>query len=69
MGAGGRAWTALKGIYKEDVEDLYQDLLIESFEETEQEYLTEGMLSKVGGAIVSFIKRMIMKLWEKLIKL
>ena len=65
-GAGGRAWTALKGIYKEDVEDLYQDLLIESFEETEQEYLTEGMLSKVGGAIVSFIKRMIMKLWEKL---
>ena len=66
MGLAVVRWTALKGIYKEDVEDLYQDLLIESFEETEQEYLTEGMLSKVGGAIVSFIKRMIMKLWEKL---
>jgi hypothetical protein len=75
-GVGGRSWTALKGIVSEEKEfnfSTLDNLIEESYEETTQKLITEGILDRVGGAIkkgVSFLKsfvtRMLSNLWEKI---
>jgi len=62
-GQGGSSWTAMKAIYKESVDDILGDMLIEAYEETETDILVEGIIS---NSIVSFLKRMITKIWEKI---
>lgn len=78
-GAGKATWTALKGIVSEEKimnESYFPDidnLIEESYEETNQELITEGISSRIGGSLrkgmdflKSFVTRMLSKLWEKI---
>jgi len=79
-GTGGRAWTALKGIYKEprkEETEILDDIISESIVETEQEFLDEGMFSSLlqkGKKITSglikkvrvWIKKFLSKVWQKI---
>tara|TARA_B100002003_G_C14142611_1_gene549364 strand:+ start:1078 stop:2508 length:1431 start_codon:yes stop_codon:yes gene_type:complete len=76
-GAGGSAWTALKGIFKEENE-LYDDpldkMIDESFHEAECELLSEGFMDRVKGGVakfkqstlIKFISIGLKKLWNKI---
>ena len=64
-GTGGSAWTALKGIYKEEHE-VIDDIITESIEETDKEILEEGILSKVTKTIKNWVIKFLKKVWEKI---
>ena len=64
-GTGGRAWTALKGIYKEENEIL-DDIITESIEETDREMLTENVFRRALSAIKNWITRFLSKVWNKI---
>ena len=70
-GTGGRAWTALKGIYKENY-DLEQ-MIEESMQETDQQLLNEGLFSRgkkfIGQTmrvVTKWIKIFLQKVWNKI---
>ena len=70
-GTGGRAWTALKGIYKENY-DLEQ-MIEESMQETDQQLLSEGLFSRgkkfIGQAmrvVTKWIMIFLQKVWNKI---
>ena len=80
-GTGGSAWTALKGIYKEENEIL-DDIITESIVETDQEFefLGEGVFDLVRGAVTKgkkitgniakkiqdWVKKFLIKVWNKI---
>ncbi len=64
-GTGGNAWTALKGIYKEE-NDILDNIISESITETDKEILNEGLFSKAVDKVKSWISKFINKVWEKL---
>tara|TARA_Y100000310_G_scaffold267170_1_gene279037 strand:+ start:28 stop:1488 length:1461 start_codon:yes stop_codon:yes gene_type:complete len=70
-GTGGRAWTALKGIYKENY-DLEQ-MIEEAMQETDQQLLSEGLFSRgkkfIGQAmrvVTKWIMIFLQKVWNKI---
>jgi len=67
-GTGKRAWTALKGIYKEETVNL-DDILEESAKETDKEFLEEGIFSRAVKSIKTWFVRFLKKVWEKIKKL
>ena len=64
-GTGGSAWTALKGIYKEE-NDILDDIISESIIETDKEILNEGLFSKVVDTVKNWISKVLNKVWEKI---
>ena len=64
-GTGKDAWSALKGIYKEEKVNL-DDLITESIEETDKEFLRENLFSKIGKTIKDWVFRFLKKVWEKI---
>ena len=64
-GTGGRAWTALKGIYKEE-NDILDDIITESIEETDKEFLEENIFSRAVKAVKSWFLKFINKVWNKI---
>ena len=66
-GTGGQAWTALKGIYKEEMVNL-DDIISESIDETDKEFLEEGLFSKVVKTVKNWITRLLKKVWDKIKK-
>ena len=66
-GTGGSAWTALKGIYKEETINL-DDIISESIDETDQEFLEEGLMSGSIKVVKSWITRLLKKIWAKMKK-
>ena len=66
-GTGKRAWTALKGIYKEEKINL-DDIIAESIDETDKEFLEEGLFSKVVKTVKNWITRLLKKVWDKIKK-
>jgi hypothetical protein len=64
-GTGGRAWTALKGIYKEENETL-DNIITESILETDKEILQEGIFSRAVKTIKNWISRFLNKVWNKI---
>jgi len=64
-GTGGRAWTALKGIYKEENEIL-DDIITESIVETDKELLEEGILGRAVKVVKNWILRFLNKVWNKI---
>ena len=64
-GTGGRAWTALKGIYKEENEIL-DNIITESIRETDKEILQESVFSKAVKVVKSWISRFLNKVWNKI---
>lgn len=64
-GTGKAAWTALKGIYKEENEIL-DDIITESIEETDKEILEEGILSKVTKTLKNWVMKFLKKVWDKI---
>jgi len=75
-GVGGRSWTALKGIVGEEKKfnfSALNNLIEESYNETTQELITEGILDKATNTVKkgtsflkSFLARMLSNLWEKI---
>ena len=66
-GTGGDAWTALKGIYKEETINL-DDIISESIDETDKEFLEEGLFSKAVKTVKNWITRLLKKVWDKIKK-
>ena len=66
-GTGGQAWTALKGIYKEEMVNL-DDIIAESIDETDKEFLEEGLFSKAVKTVKNWIIRLLKKVWDKIKK-
>ena len=66
-GTGGSAWTALKGIYKEEKINL-DDLIAESIDETDKEFLEESLFSKAVKTVKNWIIRLLKKVWDKIKK-
>ena len=64
-GTGKAAWTALKGIYKEEHE-VIDDIITESMEETDKEILEEGILSLATKTIKNWVIKFLKKVWEKI---
>ena len=64
-GTGGRAWTALKGIYKEENEIL-DDIITESITETDKEFLKENILKRAINAVKSWVSKFLNKVWNKI---
>ena len=64
-GTGKQAWTALKGIYKEEKIDL-DNILEESAFETDKEFLEEGILGRAAKTIKNWIVRFLKKVWNKI---
>ena len=64
-GTGGDAWTALKGIYTEEKINL-DDIIAESIEETDKEFLEEGLFSKAVKTVKSWITKLLKKVWDKI---
>ena len=64
-GTGGRAWTALKGIYKEENE-IIDDIITESIAETDKELLEEGILGRAVKVVKNWILRFLNKVWNKI---
>ena len=64
-GTGGSAWTALKGIYKEE-NDILDNIISESITETDKEILNENLFSKAVDKVKSWFSKFIKKVWEKL---
>jgi hypothetical protein len=80
-GTGGRAWTALKGIYKEE-NKILDDILTESIVETDQEFeflgegifdLAKGVVAKgkeitgnIAKKIQAWVKKFLIKVWNKI---
>jgi len=67
-GTGKRAWTALKGIYKEETVNL-DDIIEESAKETDKEFLEEGILSIAVKTIKTWFVRFLKKVWERIKRL
>ena len=66
-GTGGDAWTALKGIYKEEKINL-DDIISESIDETDKEFLEEGLFSRAVKTVKNWIIRLLKKVWDKIKK-
>ncbi len=66
-GTGGDAWTALKGIYKEEKINL-DDIIAESIDETDKEFLEEGLFSRAVKTVKNWIIRLLKKVWDKIKK-
>ena len=64
-GTGGRAWTALKGIYKEENEML-DDIITESIIETDNEILQEDIFSTAVRVVKNWILKFLNKVWNKI---
>ena len=72
-GAGGQSWTALKGIFNEQVETpLLDEIINEAYKVCSEELLQEGILSNVGNALkkgVNAVKMLLVKMlkfiWNK----
>ena len=69
-GTGGNAWTATKGIFKEEIE--YTNLVKEAWDHASNECLKEGLFDKVVDKVksgVNFLKKMLKKMlnfiWNK----
>ena len=65
-GTGGDAWSALKGIYKEELD--LDNIIAESIDETDKEFLEEGLLSKAVKTVKNWIVRLLKKVWDKIKK-
>ena len=65
-GTGGSAWTALKGIYKEELD--LDNIIAESIDETDKEFLEEGLFSKAIKTVKSWITKLLKKVWDKIKK-
>jgi len=66
-GTGGDAWTALKGIYKEEKINL-DDIISESIDETDKEFIEEGLFSRAVKTVKNWIIRLLKKVWDKIKK-
>ena len=66
-GTGGYAWTALKGIYKEEMVNL-DHIIAESIDETDKEFLEEGLFSRAVKTVKNWIIRLLKKVWDKIKK-
>jgi hypothetical protein len=70
-GTGGDAWTALKGIYKEPRNEEkinLDDIIAESIDETDKEFLEEGLFSRAVKTVKNWIIRLLKKVWDKIKK-
>jgi len=65
-GTGGSAWTALKGIYKEELD--LDNVIAESIDETDKEFLEEGLFSKAVKTVKNWITKLLKKVWIKIKK-
>ena len=68
-GTGKGAWTALKGIYSEDIDTSLDNIINESIEESDNEMLLEGFFDffRKGGAVVKkWISIVLGKIWNKI---
>ena len=68
-GTGKGAWTALKGIYSEDIDTSLDNIINESIEESDNEMLLEGFFDffRKGAAIVKkWISVVLGKIWNKI---
>ncbi len=63
-GTGGQAWTALKGIYKEEFN--LDNILEECVKETDKEFLEENLLSKAIKTVKNWIAKFLKKVWDKI---
>ena len=64
-GTGGRAWTALKGIYTEE-KDIIDDIITESIMETDREFLKENIFKRAVDAVKNWVSRFLTKVWSKI---
>ena len=64
-GTGKKAWTALKGIYKEENEFL-NDIITESIAETDSEFLEESLLTRAIKTVKNWITRFLTKVWQRI---
>ena len=64
-GTGGRAWTALKGIYTED-KNTIDNIITESIMETDKEFLEENILKRAINAVKSWVSKFLNKVWNKI---
>ena len=64
-GTGGRAWTALKGIYTEE-KDVIDDIITESVTETDKEFLKENIFKRAVDAVKNWVSRFLTKVWSKI---
>ena len=64
-GTGGRAWTALKGIYKEE-NKILDDIITESAIETDKEFIQENIFSRAVKMVKSWVSRFLNKVWNKI---
>ena len=65
-GTGGSAWTALKGISKEELD--LDNIIAESIDETDKEFLEEGLFSKAVKTVKNWITKLLKKVWDKIKK-
>jgi len=72
-GAGGQSWTALKGIFNEQVETpMLDEIINEAYEVCSEEILEEGIFTSIGSALkkgVNAVKMLLVKMlkfiWNK----
>ena len=64
-GTGGRAWTALKGIYTEE-KDVIDDIITESIMETDREFLKENIFKRAVDAVKNWVSRFLTKVWNRI---